>query len=1475
MKKYIRKQLAVITAFLLAAMFFLPYLPVREEETAAEEGALVEYQYLVPTNAMKSAVDVTDSGKLQLWSIEKSRTQVFIVAEAGDYYYFLESKSGKAIEVPDGIVANGRQLQLAEFDGSDKQLWELQVTHNGSYYIRSKLDRNYVIDNYGATSNNGARIAVNVLNYGDNQEFYFQKALEDGSIAGAFGYSEDEYYAIVPVHAGSSSLDQRVSDGNVLLYKTHRGKNQAWRLRPYRNYYYIENVYNGKVLEVQGDLKNGTNVRAANLTYKENQLWKIDPVGDGTYGILSKMNTSFGLDLAGRDASNDTNLQMWKYAYQANQRFRFVHEKTIEDMSDWGAPYSDCLGSDWDTWDGSWDNSWYYANTNARIYYIDTAAKLAGVAQLVRDNVTNFETRVIVLTKDINLAGIEWRRIGFSDRAFQGSFNGNGHVITGLAITTTDSQDGLFGEVDNGVITNLRVKGAVSGDWNTGGVVGNMIGGQLVNIYSEITIIRTLDDNAGGICGRLGTRAYVEHCTQNARVNSGDQDPDRAGIAGYATGVIRYCVNKGTIDCNWDYVGGISGNLVNGKIEYCANYGRICGGNDTQWAGGITGSVEGDGLVFGCYNEGRVISDDDDYIGGIVGERKSGDGRVYCCINAGEIDGDDKVGGIIGDGMCSYCFNAGMIDGDDRVGAVSGSAGRLEWCRSLSWTTRSLHGSGGDKGAEWISAESVISGELCYALNGGGNGVDLGGYGAIYDGRVFYQNLGGDVFPTFSGQAVYKSGNSYSNSEYEVRVSYLKDYGTVTGAGTYTSGKVTLSANPADGCLFDHFEVHELGVVSREMYSGTHDYPETKVTSYSEPTITLTNNIKGSYFVEAVFKVYDDTPENLRQKVKVELECVDDADGWNSSNVPLYLIDSAGERHLWEVQRSSIDGGGRKVSHTFDLGTASPVMLEIWPDFGGGLTFRALGLKARMWINNSGEAIESDKVTIRSWPFISSKFGGDYMHVSFSDVGNSTLYVTKEDGSKTVIGEYTSCSKALSEAKSRGKNAVIQMDSAWLTDSSLEISGAEFTLDLNGYPIIRSMKKTQKNGEVIKVDGNATLHIIDSMPNRKSCSAFYGGSIQGGRSTNGAGILHVRGTLTMEGGAVYNGGTTDVGGGIKVVGGNITLENTLISNCWSNKARFYDNNAGGIAIRDGGSATLKNCTICGCKANEKGGAVHMNSSNAKLTMENVQISGCSATDDDGGGIYQDGGEIVFKGGKVRSCQSRSDHGGGIYQNQGTLYCENVIFENNTADSCGGGLYIKTDDQTWLIGCEFHGNRAEDDGGAIYLDDNYLYLEDCTLTGNSCRDKGGAVFAEANSDTNISISSGLKVKFTGGVDVYGKIIIRDNNGSGSYDNLVMERQAYIYNQGLAEGSDIHVRSTETGDILLGCPEEAYKISQTQMQYFTADNGKIVLRETEEKATPLLASAFSEGRIVLYIGTAVLALFTIWVLVQTIRKKGERS
>ena len=162
------------------------------------------------------------------------------------------------------------------------------------------------------------------------------------------------------------------------------------------------------------------------------------------------------------------------------------------------------------------DISWYTdaeegTGTANKPYKISTAAQLAGLAQLVNDG-TNFSKKFIKLTKDIRLneqdvptaedSPKSWTPIGNNKQKFQGTFDGDGHTVSGLYINADKVKfQGLFG-FSTGTVKNLIVTGNITATnaMNIGGIVGNAPNSTIQNcgFYGTVTAGTT---NTGGVIG--------------------------------------------------------------------------------------------------------------------------------------------------------------------------------------------------------------------------------------------------------------------------------------------------------------------------------------------------------------------------------------------------------------------------------------------------------------------------------------------------------------------------------------------------------------------------------------------------------------------------------------------------------------------------------------------------------------------------------------------------------------------------------------------------------------------------------------------------------------------------------------------------------------------------------------------------------------------------------------------------------------
>ncbi len=345
------------------------------------------------------------------------------------------------------------------------------------------------------------------------------------------------------------------------------------------------------------------------------------------------------------------------------------------------------------------DTQWY---DSAESYFeIGNANQLAGLACLVNHG-TSFEDKIIALTSDITLRG-QWTPIGMgkydgatrsvNGAAFDGTFQGNGHIVAGLRISTSSAGDsaGLFGVIDGGTVKDVALIDAKIDSPSSdcvGGIAGMLCGGGTI---SGCTVGEMNDGSAissdtytGGIAGRIAGTAAVSGCTNFAAIANPD-GPGCGGIVGkssypevFSDLVIQGCSNVGAVSGHV-CVGGILGT---GTVELtdCVNIGDVSSTSGGS-TGGIVGKIVNDALLQCCDNHGNISSVGSEPgafgVGGIVGLiRYDGDLQEYpegpaafvsICTNLGDVatSGPD-AGGIVG-----TLFNSAHVCGDNLAGKVS------------------------------------------------------------------------------------------------------------------------------------------------------------------------------------------------------------------------------------------------------------------------------------------------------------------------------------------------------------------------------------------------------------------------------------------------------------------------------------------------------------------------------------------------------------------------------------------------------------------------------------------------------------------------------------------------------------------------------------------------------------------------------------------------------------------------------------
>ena len=229
-------------------------------------------------------------------------------------------------------------------------------------------------------------------------------------------------------------------------------------------------------------------------------------------------------------------------------------------------------------------------------YTVYNADGLLKVAELVNGGKTDIN---ITLDKDIDLTGKGWTPIGTNyENRYKGTFDGRGHTIKGLTVTTNDQFVGLFGYLDRA------------------GTVKNVV-------MEDIQI------------------------TSNHVLMSGNT----GGVVGSSWGTIENCSVSGSVS-GTNCVGGVVGGQKAGSIIGCSSSATVKG---TRYVGGVAGEKQG--TMIACYATGDVTLEIDSQRdlsgGGVVGFNIGS--RVLACYATGNVNskgrstGNVHIGGFFGD----------------------------------------------------------------------------------------------------------------------------------------------------------------------------------------------------------------------------------------------------------------------------------------------------------------------------------------------------------------------------------------------------------------------------------------------------------------------------------------------------------------------------------------------------------------------------------------------------------------------------------------------------------------------------------------------------------------------------------------------------------------------------------------------------------------------------------------------------------
>ena len=288
------------------------------------------------------------------------------------------------------------------------------------------------------------------------------------------------------------------------------------------------------------------------------------------------------------------------------------------------------VGDLWNNWiDGNFDLTG--DGTESNPYQIEDLEDLMIMTQAIAAGTGNYDTAHYRLMDDIDLSFTinngNWNPIGWYQNAaqlsgnvsnsFKGTFDGDGHTISGLKIVNISKNlqnVGLFGVLDGAVVKNLVIEDARVYGYNHVGILAGQIKGE--SVITDVTVEGTAAANTssggyasdaavGGLAGKIfgsssGSRATIENVTATVNTVNLGATSKTGGIAGEVSNayIVDTSVSAtGNNILGRYYVGGIVGAMSSGTSLYNVSVDRTIGGNGAYAVGGITGYYEGGEIV--------------------------------------------------------------------------------------------------------------------------------------------------------------------------------------------------------------------------------------------------------------------------------------------------------------------------------------------------------------------------------------------------------------------------------------------------------------------------------------------------------------------------------------------------------------------------------------------------------------------------------------------------------------------------------------------------------------------------------------------------------------------------------------------------------------------------------------------------------------------------------------------------------------
>ncbi len=293
---------------------------------------------------------------------------------SGVPYVIANKNSGLVLDLPNGVLSDGTNIQQWEKNGASVQEWRIVSEDNGYCRIVSMADESKCIAVSENSAADGINVELQIYTGADNQlwklvkdgGYYgivskcsgdtagldvFEWSTESGGNVNQWNYwgGDCQLWKIEPVHPAVPSGDYTIRNLNSGLFISDKDGNavqsakDVWSFTRLEDGTYTIQAEDGKALTIEnGSAEDGTNILLTDLTGDASQRFTLQCNNDGSYALLSVVSDGKSCaDVFEISLNDGANICQWNYWGGDGQKFILepvkpeiiIPEKVIGDVN--------------------------------------------------------------------------------------------------------------------------------------------------------------------------------------------------------------------------------------------------------------------------------------------------------------------------------------------------------------------------------------------------------------------------------------------------------------------------------------------------------------------------------------------------------------------------------------------------------------------------------------------------------------------------------------------------------------------------------------------------------------------------------------------------------------------------------------------------------------------------------------------------------------------------------------------------------------------------------------------------------------------------------------------------------------------------------------------------------------------------------------------------------------------------------------